>query len=110
MFLFLMLFVVAVVVVLSCWLIQSRALTWSCEGLSNKAVLITGCDFNEIAREIALLLDNNGVPVFACYSNETNAHELRYDVIVSASHFVALFSFAVFHVCVYYDFQITARA
>jgi len=71
-------------------------------------VLITGCDFNEIAREIALLLDNNGVPVFACYSNETNAHELRYDVIVSASHFVALFSFAVFHVCVL--FQIIARA
>jgi len=79
MFALLILFVVvATVVVLSYWLVESCILTWSCEGSSNKAVLITGCDFNEVAREIALLLDKNGVPVFACYSNETNAHELQY--------------------------------
>jgi len=79
MFVLLILFVVATVVILSYWLVESNDLTWRCECLSNKAVLITGCDFNQIAREIALLLDKHGVPVFACCSNETNAHELRYD-------------------------------
>ena len=83
MFVLLILFVVVTsLLVLLYWSSDSCVLTWNCEDLSNKAVLITGCDFNEVARELALLLDKNGVPVFACYSNETNAHELQYDSAV----------------------------
>jgi len=87
--LILILFVVVTLVVLLYWIVASCFFTWRCEDLSNKAVLITGCDFNEVAREIALLLDKNGVPVFACFSSETNAQELRYD-------FAALLCFAVY--------------
>ena len=78
MFVLLILCVVATVFVLLYWLAESSISIWSCRCLSDKAVIITGCDFNKIAREIALLLDKNGVPVFACYSNEANADRLKY--------------------------------
>jgi len=74
----LILCVVVTVFVLLYWLAERFMSIWSCEYLSeNKAVLITGCDFNEVAREIAVLLDRNGVPVFACYSNEADAIHLK---------------------------------
>ena len=79
MFILLILCVVATVI-LFYWLADRFIYVWNSEGLSDKAVLITGCDVNEIAREIALMLDKNGVPVFACYSNETNADYLKYVV------------------------------
>ena len=77
MFILLVLCVVAAVA-LFYWLAEMSISAWKSEGVSDKAVLITGCDVNEIAREVALMLDNYGVPVFACYSNETNADHLMY--------------------------------
>ena len=74
----LIVFLVAAVFVTLYLLSESSACTWKCDSLSGKAVLITGCDFNEIARQLAVLLDKNGVPVFACYSDKTNADHLKY--------------------------------
>ena len=76
MFVLLILCVLATAVLVY-WLAESSTSLWNCEGLSAKAVLITGCDVNKIAREIVMLLDKNGVPVFACYSKEANAHYLQ---------------------------------
>ena len=70
--------IVAAVILLLHWLAESSMFVWNCDCLSNKAVLITGCDFSEVAREIAMLLDKNGAPVFACCSDETNADRLKY--------------------------------
>ena len=78
MFFLLMLCVIATVFVLVYWVAEISTCIWRCDRLSHKAVLITGCDFNEIARETAVLLDKNGVPVFACCSNETNADRFKY--------------------------------
>jgi len=77
MFILLIVCVVATVVLL-CWLTRESFSLWKCESLSDKAVLITGCDVNEIAREVALMLGKNGVPVFACCANEANADQLKY--------------------------------
>jgi len=77
-FILLILCAIATVSVLLYWLAESSTCVWRCDRLSDKAVLITGCDFNEIARETAVLLDKNGVPVFACCSNKTNANRFKY--------------------------------
>jgi len=70
--------VATVVGLLFYWLAEWSTHIWNYEGLSDKAVLVTGCDVNEIALEIALMLDKNGVPVFACYSDETIVDRLKY--------------------------------
>jgi len=82
---------VVATVALFYWLSRKSVSVWKCEGLSHKAVLITGCDVNEIAREIALTLDKNGVPVFACCADEANADHLKY-VICSTVKLILLSS------------------
>jgi len=72
------LLLLCVVCVLLCWLVK-RCIISLCSFayLSDKAVLITGCDINETAIEVAVLLDKNGVPVFACFCDKENANRLK---------------------------------
>jgi len=78
MFVLLILCAVVAAVAVLYWFAERSVTLWNCKDLSKKAVLITGCDVNEIALELAFLLDKNGVPVFACYSDETNADDIRF--------------------------------